>query len=394
MRLRLKNFLGLREIDWSPTGVALVAGPNGAGKTSLLDALQFLANAYRRNVADAARTLGGQAFKFVGAPADEPVSLSIEVTLDEHGPQLALPLDSQAHTFRWELDLDARAGGIEDFPAERLYVDDVPLYQRVALSPSWRVGDVQIDDDPEAPRRTCLRTLYERRLAPAVDPFTRFIQSVRVYDAWWLRQLRERGSHDEVDAYLHATGRNLFSVLRSWRSEPRRYRNQFDWVRAKAREAFFDVFEDLEIASESGFVVARIFPPGFADDQGLPVLRAPDGLLTGLLHLTAVAGARDGSVIALDEMENQLHPHAIRVILSAMRELAEERDLTIVLTSHSPVVMNEFRHDMESFFVLERGVTPGPRRITKLHDPGWLAQFSLGDLYETLRVGQPHPPSR
>jgi predicted ATPase len=88
-------------------------------------------------------------------------------------------------------------------------------------------------------------------------------------------------------------------------------------------------------------------------------------------------------------MENGLHPHAIRVLVRAMREIAEERDLTIILTTHSPVLMDEFRGEPEQFYVTEFGRVPSPVRLAELHDPRWLSQFSLGDMYEQLRFGAP-----
>lgn len=132
-------------------------------------------------------------------------------------------------------------------------------------------------------------------------------------------------------------------------------------------------------------------PPNSTDPaDGLPPNLAADGLLTGLLQLTAVAGAPSGSIIAFDEMENHLHPHAIRSILDAMRRQADERNLTIIVTTHSPVVMNTFRRQPEQFFVLQRGATRTPIPLNELHDEDWLAAFSLGDLYDRLDFAAPN----
>src|SRR6185369_13240532 len=136
-------------------------------------------------------------------------------------------------------------------------------------------------------------------------------------------------------------------------------------------------------------------PPGAADPEiALPPERAADGLLTGLLHLTAVAGARRGALVAFDEVENQLHPHAIRSLFAAMRRRAEEQDLTIIITTHSPVVMNEFRDDLEQVFVLDRSTNSNefPVRVTDLHSEEWLAQAKLGTLYDQLAFGAPPKP--
>ena len=72
-------------------------------------------------------------------------------------------------------------------------------------------------------------------------------------------------------------------------------------------------------------------------------------------------------------------------------KLTEERGLTVVVTSHSPVVMNEFRDEPERVFIMERAepnrALPSP--ITELHSEEWLAQAKLGTLYDQLAFGAP-----
>jgi predicted ATPase len=134
-------------------------------------------------------------------------------------------------------------------------------------------------------------------------------------------------------------------------------------------------------------VPTRFYPS--ASRPPLPIHRAADGLLVGLLHLTAVASAKEGAVIAIEEMEKQLHPHTIRSLLAAMREIAEERHLTILLTTHSPVLMNAFREHPEQFYVMEPGREVLPVALDQLHDLEWLAHFALGDLYDRMEFGAP-----
>ncbi len=146
---------------------------------------------------------------------------------------------------------------------------------------------------------------------------------------------------------------------------------------------FPELVLDLEFETEGQTVVGRFYPPNAPSaSDSLPLSLAADGLLVGILHLTAVAGAPEGSILAFDEMENQLHPRAIRSILNSMRAMADERDLTIILTTHSPIVMNEFKGHEDQFYVLEPGREELPVPLTEALDPDWLAHFSLGDLYD------------
>ncbi len=376
MKLVAQNFLGLQRIEWEPDGVCLVVGPNGSGKTSLLHALAFLRNAFVHSVPRAVEYLGGaRGLKRRDAEAGAQVLLGLEV-----------------EDLKWELELSAEGGAVAEFPGERLYVGDEVVVRRTPLSSEWSLGPERITDQLGDEPSTCLRAAWERRARPGRwRPLIDALQKMRVYnEKWSVPRLWDASLPSTPEVFLHVHGgRNLFSVLRNWRAEPRRYRGQYEWVREKARLAFYDIFDDLEIGTQDDRVSVQYYPPG--SDEGLPVRRAADGLIVGLLHLAAIAGTPPGALVTLDEMENQLHPHAIRVILAAMREQAEERDLTVVLTTHSPVLMNEFKDDVERFFVTEPGRDRAPVRLDELHDPRYLAQFALGDLFERLRIGAPAP---
>ncbi len=233
-------------------------------------------------------------------------------------------------------------------------------------------------------------------LPPGVATLIGLARGIRVYKTYRLDQIREPQSGVESEAELVPSGKNVWNVLRNWKSAPRKYRDQFRWVVDALREAFPELVLDLEFETEGQTVVGRFYPPNAPTaDASLPLSLAADGLLVGILHLTAVAGAPEGSTIAFDEMENHLHPHAIRAIIKAMREMAEKRDLTIVLTTHSPIVMNEFKGHEDQFYVLEPNHESVPVPLDEAVDPDWLAHFSLGDLYdrEDFAAQKARPPS-
>ena len=366
--LRVRDFRVHERLDWSPAGVCILAGANGAGKSTTLDAFKFLRGLFRQGAEAAFGAVDGVAFRRWGADPEVPVEFTLEVG-----------------ELVWKLRFPMSAQGVKGTYGEELHRGGQVVLRAAMFQDGWYLGrDLQPLDE----QRCCARVLWDRGSEGWMQPLVDVLEGIRVYDTYWLNQVKQVTVVGAGDSYLHGTGRNLWSVLANWKGSPLRYRGQFDWVLAEARRAFPDLIGTIEF--DRG--LPYLFRPGATDPaEGLLPNRAADGLLTGLLHLTAVAGARPGSILAFDEVENQLHPHAIRSLTAAMRQQADERGLTIILTTHSPVVLNQFRDEPEQVYVLGHGVADldVPAPMTALHSEEWLAQAKLGSLYERLAFGAP-----
>ena len=96
-----------------------------------------------------------------------------------------------------------------------------------------------------------------------------------------------------------------------------------------------------------------------------------------------------GSSVVFDNWGASFHPHAVRALLAALREAAEAGDRVILLTSHSPVVLNGFNQYPDQVFVMDSTRAGQPARLTDLISPDALAQTDLGDLYSQLAFGSP-----
>lgn len=367
--LRVRNFRNLEHLEWSPAGVCLLCGPNGSGKSTTLDALKFLRALFDRGHEAAFSSVDGQYFRRTGTPEEAPVIFEIS-----------------AGDLRWTLRFPMSSTGLKGTFGEELHRGDEKILRAAMFDEGWYLGD---ERHPLDEVRCCARVLWDRGDAAWMKPLVDLLFGFRVHHSFELAEVKQHEQSASRTVVLAGSGRNLWSVLANWKQSPLRYRGQFDAVIRGAREAFPELLSTIEFDRGLPF----LFPPGATEpDQGLPPSRAADGLLTGLLHLTAVMGAKPGGVIALDEVENQLHPHAIRSLISAMRRRAEEKDLTIILTTHSPVVLNTFRDEPEQVYVLDRGARDDarvPAAMTEIHSEEWLAQAKLGTLYDQLAFGAP-----
>jgi predicted ATPase len=358
--LLVKSYRALRDVRWPlPRGVSALVGPNGSGKTTLLDVPELLRHALTHDARKAIDDRGGPGtLRSLQAERDAPVIVGVEID------QLA-----------WQLDLSPRGAAFN------------PLYGERATIAGALAFDRSTANTPTDDARPLLRRFADLPEGAPLRPLVTLLQGYRLYGTYDLAGIRVNGSQLSSDEHLHPDGRNIFSLLRNWRDR-KETRSRWDFVLASLKAAFPDTFDDLDFDMAGQTVSGRIVAP--EPDVRIPTYFAANGWLVALLHLAAVASTGPSGVVAIDEMENGLHPYAIRALIEAMRSWAEQTGISVVLATHSPVVLDQFKDAPDHVFVMEPGREPAPTRLDELHDPGWLAHFSLGDLYAHDEFGAQH----
>ena len=304
------------------------------------------------------------------APSNEPVSVALSVG-----------------DLRWELHLSAEGPTLSHRLGEQVTRGGEVILSRAPLADRLVFRGVE-RPIPDHDERLGIRIVADADDPAELAPLIRSLTGTRVYRNYNLWGLQTNGSRQGGDLYLHPSGQNAFTVLRNWRDR-RDLKAQYDFVVARLISAFPQVSEDLEFQAAGLTVTMGLVDPTW--HEIFPVALAPDGWITGLLHLIAVVGAQEGSVVAVDDFGNDLHPFAIRALTEALRDWAEERQLVVCLASHSPVLLDEFKEEPGSVFVMEHGLENRPVALTELFEPEWLARFSLGRLYEHGEFGGQKP---
>ncbi len=358
MMFEVAGYRALRNAAWEPSRVSVIVGANGSGKSTLLSIPDFCASLLRRG-ATATSSRHGGAYGIRSWGQEDPAAIRLH-----------------AGDLTWSLVLHEHGAGIK--------VEDKVEVAGKRVEPNGRISRGGIGFagaiDTEMGR---LLADGDERLLPFHGAL-RALQDYRHYQNPHLWTLRTQGSQFGSDTFLHPTGQNAFTVLRNW-AGARPERHRFDFVVDALRGAFPKIFEDLSFPPGGNTVAGEFFAVG--SDQPMQAFLAPQGLLAALIHTTAVASAHEGGLVAIDEFENSLHPHAIHALIDALRVRAEEQRLSIVLATHSPVVLNAFRDEPEQVFVMDPTEPTLPARLTEIRNPDWLTHFSLGDLYEHLEFG-------
>jgi predicted ATPase len=361
-RLRIENFRALRNVDWSPVGVCALVGPNASGKTTLLDVPAMLGDALDRGLSRAFEEHGGlDALRTLAVPDSEQIAF--DVALGE---------------LSWRLIPSQTGAGF--LPWERVFRGGEAVATRERSSTTVTINGMTMQADEQL----AAGLLFD--VEPALKPLADLLTRYRLYGSYDLRELRRRGSDESTERRLSRRGANVFSVLRNWRDR-RADKYRFDFVLDGLRQIFPSFFDDLEFSKAAQIVGGelRIRPYDKLISTGL----APDGWFVALLHLTAVASTDLDDVIAIDELENALHPHAIKALIELIRDWSKQHHVTVLLATHSPVLLDAFRDCPEQLYVMESGRDVLPVALSKLREPSWLSHFAFGDLYAHDEFGAP-----
>ncbi|MBF0192846.1 MAG: ATP-binding protein [Magnetococcales bacterium] len=364
--LHVNNLRILRQANWEPTSLNVLIGANGSGKTTLLKTLEFLRIAYERNLPEAvSRILGGGGnLGSWGGAKDEPVELGLD----------------QDHA-SWRIRLFPRSGTMDH------QVDEQFLHRQAKIFTRDTLGKIYYDDQQiDSKTQLGLRILMDRGvLEPALRKMALLLKSIRVHHDPDLWSLRRHGSNATEDTFPDARGTNVLAVLRRW-SQDRSQNHRFRFVVEGLNAAFPNTVEAMDFVTAGNTLTARFYRPG----QELPCLLADEanGVLQLLVLLCQIANAEDGGVVAIDEPENGLHPYAIRIFLRQTDQWAKRHNLTVLLSTHSPVVLDALNGSPEQVFVMKSEPDKSfPIPLNQLKNTEWLAQFKLGELYQQGEIG-------
>ncbi len=370
-KLHVRNLRALRRVDWTPEPLSVIIGANGTGKTTLLLVLKLLKVAYERGLPEAvSQVLGGSNnLKTWGTSEEQQVEIGIDIG-----------------TVSWNIQLVPREGSVGYLTKERLTDRGREIFSCDTLGKFLHDGRL-IELQSEQQKNLGLRVLMDRGMTePALRKMALFLQRIAVYHDPDLWTLSRQGSNTFQNSVLQSRGVNTISLLRRWYQEqPNRHRYQF--VVDGLAVAFPNLFEKIDFVEAGNTLTARIYPPG--QESHCHLADEANGVLQLLFLFCAVASVEDESVVAIDEPENSLHPYALRAFLRRTGRWARQHKLTVLLGTHSMVLLDEISATPEQVYVMKANEPGGhvPTRLDELCNREWLEGFKLGDLYEQGEIG-------
>lgn len=391
--LRVKNFKSLRDVTLTLGLRTVLVGPNMSGKSNILDVFRFLTNMLVSEpglpgVANAFNKRGG--FPEVAWKGAEPsvISVSLDGEFDSVGDEKLVEV-GRPQSWVYEVSFVTTQHGWVSVQSENLEFN-------TGLE---RVGIVEALQG-----KRVLRNLDGRTVSQIDDPSRAALEfeipdwdgneirsMIRMWRFYRLIPALMRGVNQTAAAnVLSEHGDNLSAWLMTLQT---RYRSSFDKFLVSLKDVFPDITDVFAWTTEQATVFATSQERFLK--RGTSVWQMADGQLAfiALLSLIWAPGELWAPIFCVEEPENHLHPRLLETLFTLLdqrqRELGPSRSAQVLITTHSPYVIDRF--DLDDLVVVEKakGATLCTRPGEKRHLRELLSreEAGLGDLYYSGTLG-------
>lgn len=356
-KFRVRNFKCLEDVSLELGAFNVLIGPNDTGKSSVLEALAILSHLLSNSIADAFKEGGLHPANALRQGSERPV-----IAFDSSG----------------------RIGGVEiNYSIE---VDEKGMLHAESLAGLPEADNFNFHRSqtnlPDRPRSMFAE--HEGRIrakspasAKLMEEFYRRLRVVQYCLEPNKLRARSEPAKDANVPELKPNGEGLATVLEYLLLVEQ---DRFDQLQERLCKLVPYLRGARPQPENGGRQIAFFTKSG---KQKIPAPLASDGLLLllGYLALLYLPNPLPG-IILIDEPEFGIHPRRLKEVVELLRELAEQESVQIILTTHSPYLLDWVKP--EEVHILTRGQNLGTRatRMTAIPDLEVLLKgYQLGELW-------------
>jgi predicted ATPase len=401
-RIKAKNFLSLRDVNVELRSTNALVGPNMSGKSNLIEYLKFLQEAVnRRTVADSSSALQ-QAFSRRGGfkevawkgQTDEHIAMELAAELLE-------PSGRSPQSYNYDFSVRLGEYGFPVVETERLTRGGAGkavtiLDARAGKERVLQRGEVEPRENPQNTLGLGLEMWVNRPFEGF--EFSEFIKSWRFYHL--VPALMRESNPPNPEEHLAEHGENLSAWLLTLQT----HTEEFQRIKQACRDVLPGLDEILfqpvraktpivnagassfTLGSESAKISIGSSEKYFKNPINLS--RMSDGELAFLALMSLILAPEELTppLLCIEEPENHLHPRLLEILANILSQRQAElgpRAFQVIITTHSPLLIDKLSIDDLIVFGKKEGATKATRVSSKKGLKQLLSrkETSLGDLW-------------
>ncbi|GJM32780.1 MAG: hypothetical protein DHS20C18_17810 [Saprospiraceae bacterium] len=190
----------------------------------------------------------------------------------------------------------------------------------------------------------------------------------------------------ESERKIFGDGSNLSSVLYYlWNTDAGKEKNRKTILQFISSLPEQNITEITFIRGPRKEVMLQLKETFGGKEQEYDASLLSDGTLRVLAYAAVLLSAPKGSMVIMEEIDNGVHPSRAHQLLASMNKVARERELTILLSTHNPAMLDALPNEAVPKVVFcYRDPESGYSQLVRMEDlpnyPELIAQGSLGDL--------------
>ncbi|MEW5945165.1 MAG: AAA family ATPase [bacterium] len=411
-KIKVKNYLTLRDVDLELKNLNVLIGPNGAGKSNLLDVFSLINEAVSgapqqgslRNAIIKNRRGMDELLWDHGSESKE-MEFTVHISDDEKNIQKMFVKFYSKLYFSLRLEQQSKQSASYDItheafkpvnhkalarpPDTSLMQQQLDFYDRDRESrvTFTSVGTLRCGREPsdinvgegklKYPQELVVIQKTDEKLYPYVARLKDYLSSWTIHTYFDTSMDARMRAAQEVyaETRLSHKGDNLPLVLQH-------LHNSGEWEKTISPRIkdLYEYFLDISFQPEGAGKIQLSWKEKNLE-KGIPASRLSDGALRFLCLVAILCNPDPAPLICIDEPETGFHPDALLTISEMLKEASKKTQ--IIVTTHSPDLVSCFE-DPENVVVVERGVDGGTsfRRLSLEELKPWLEEeMSLGTIW-------------
>ena len=403
--LHLKNVLSFKDAEVALAPLNVVIGPNASGKSNLIEALSLL-QAVPDDLARFFR-LNGPILDWIWkGDADPEATLPLaEITAVLENPEatheaerrLTYILRLAANNERLQVvgEKLENISPYESYQSRPYYYFSVENgYGRIASRKSYNdegdndQGEVtdglprRLTPDNFAPTQSIMSQIRDPVNFPVLTQTSHRLSTMRLYRDWSVGRnspaRKPQGTDDDID-FLDEDFKNLALVVSDLQTRG------LEALINDNLNRFYQAYDSLRPRVYGGTIQLAANETGMR--SAIPATRLSDGTMRFIALLTILCHPRPPELICIEEPELAMHPDVMPLLADLLRSASERTQ--VIVTTHSPDLVDQFTVEPDAVVVCERGFDGGTqlKRLSSEELKDWLAEYRLGEMWQKGVIG-------